>query len=115
MTPISRFLRRKRDAVIPAERPLVVVVVLAEGASLHDAARPPEAETTAGGTLPHLDFELAIRLLDDDGARAENTRSTYIGELRRYAAWLDGRPPPTGRWPNTSPRWTTRAGRPPAP
>ena len=86
MTPISRLLRRKRDADTPAERPLVVVVVLA------DTARTPHAEATPGGTLPHLDFELAIRLLEDDGKSAENTRKTYIG-LRRYAAWLDGRPP----------------------
>ena len=40
-----------------------------------------------------LDFELAIRLLDADEARAENTCRGYAGQLRRYAAWLDGRHP----------------------
>ena len=91
MKPISRLLRRMRDAVTPAERPLVVVLVLADGASLHDAARPPAAEATPGGTLPHLDFELAARLFDD-AAMADNTRKAYAGELRRFETWLDGRP-----------------------
>ena len=92
MKPISRFLRRIRDADRAAERPIVVVVVLAECASLHETARPPEAETTPGGTLPHLDIERAIRVFDDV-PMAENTRKAYVGELRRYRAWLDSRPP----------------------
>ena len=86
MKPISRLLRRMRNAVTPAEQPLVVVVVLAE------PARPPEAEAAPGQTLPHLDIELAIRVFDD-ADMAEETRKSYTGELRRQAKWLDGRPP----------------------
>lgn len=84
MKPIPRLLRRLRDAVTPAERPLVVVFVLAE------PARPPEAETP-GGTLPHLDIELAISVFER-ADMAEETRKSYTGELRRQAEWLDGRP-----------------------
>ena len=86
MTPMSQLLRRMRHAVTPAERPLVVVFVLA------DPARPPPAVATPGGALPHLDFELAISLFDE-AAMADKTRKAYVGQLRRYAAWLDGRPP----------------------
>ena len=84
MKPIPQLLRRLRDAVTPAE-PLVLVFVLAQ------PARPPEAETP-GGTLPHLDIELAIHVFDR-ADMAEETRRSYTGELRRQAEWLDGRPP----------------------
>ncbi|MCY3819236.1 MAG: tyrosine-type recombinase/integrase [Gammaproteobacteria bacterium] len=86
MKLISRLLRRMRDARAPAEPPLVLFVVLADPPRSTMAAAPP------GGTPPHLDFELAIRLLDG-AAMAENTRRAYVGQLRRYEAWLDGRPP----------------------
>ena len=86
MTPISRLLRRLRGAATPTGRSLVLFFLLA------DAARPPGAEATPGGTLPHLDFDLAIRQFDDV-SMAENTRKAYVGELRRYESWLDGRPP----------------------
>ena len=86
MTPISRLLCSTRHGKTPAERPLVVVVVLAE------AVRPPEGHATRGGTVPHLDIELASGLLGDT-ALAESTRETYAGVLRRYEAWLDGRAP----------------------
>ena len=84
MTPMSRFLRSMRYAIAPAERPVIVVVVLA------DPAGPPE--TNATPALPHLDFDLAIRQFDE-AAMAGNTRKAYTGELRRYQSWLDGRPP----------------------
>ena len=85
MTPMSRFLRSMRHAIAPAERPVIMVVVLA------DPTGPPEAKATPG-TLPHLDFDLAIRQFDE-AAMAGNTRKAYAGELRRYESWLDGRPP----------------------
>ena len=86
MKPISRFLRRMRDAATPAQRPLVVVFMLAE------PARPPEAEAAPARTLPHLDIELAIGAFER-ADMPENTRKAYTGELRRQAEWLDGRPP----------------------
>ena len=85
MKPISRFLRRMRDAATPAQRPLVVVFMLAE------PARPPEAEAAPAKTLPHLDIELAIGVFER-ADMPENTRKAYTGELRRQAEWLDGRP-----------------------
>ena len=85
MKLISQLVRRMRDAVTHAERPLVIFV-------LAEPARPPEAEATPGGTLPHLDIELAISVFER-ADMPENTRKAYTGELRRQAAWLDGRPP----------------------
>ncbi|MYD97448.1 MAG: tyrosine-type recombinase/integrase [Gammaproteobacteria bacterium] len=84
MTPISRLLRRTRDAATPCVRPIVLVF-------LADASRP-DSKATPAGTLPHLDFERAIRLFAD-APMAENTRKAYVGQLRRYESWLDGRPP----------------------
>ena len=84
MKPISQLMRRMRDAVTPAERPLVVFVFA-------EPARPPEAETP-GKTLPHLDIELAISVFER-ADMSEETRTSYTGELRRQAEWLDGRPP----------------------
>ena len=85
MNPISQLMRRMRDAVTPAERPLVIFV-------LAEPVRPPEAEAVPAKTLPHLDIELAIGVFER-ADMPENTRKAYTGELRRQAEWLDGRPP----------------------
>ena len=77
--------------VTPAQRPIVVVFVLAETTSTPEADKPPEAEATPDKGLAHLDFDLAVRLFD--GLPAENTRKAYTGALRRYESSLDGRPP----------------------
>ena len=79
------------QAVTPAERPIVAVFVLAERARTPEADRPPEAEATPDNVLPHLDFDLAIRLFDN--LPSGNTRKAYAGGLRRYRSCLDGRPP----------------------
>ncbi|MDE2900580.1 MAG: tyrosine-type recombinase/integrase [Chloroflexota bacterium] len=92
MRAMSRRLHRLPEAVAPAERPIVAVFVLAETPRTPEADRPPEAEATPDKVLPHLDFDLAVRLFDD-AAMAENTRKTYVGQLRRYRSWLVGRPP----------------------
>ncbi|MDE0419924.1 MAG: tyrosine-type recombinase/integrase [Gammaproteobacteria bacterium] len=91
MKAMSRRLHRLPEAVTPAERPIVAVFVLAERARTPEADRPPEAEATPDNVLPHLDFDLAIRLFDN--LPSENTRKAYAGVLRRYRSWLDGRPP----------------------
>ncbi len=80
MKPMSRLLHRMSEAVTPAERPIVVVVVLADTTRTLrtlEADRPPQAEAAPGATLPHLDFDLAIRLFDD--LPSENTRKAYVG------------------------------------
>ena len=92
MRAMSRRLHRMPEAAAPAERPVAVVVVLAETTRTPEADRPPEAEATPDRVLAHLDFDLAVRLFDD-AAMAENTRNKYVGALRRYESWLDGRPP----------------------
>ncbi|MDE0036348.1 MAG: tyrosine-type recombinase/integrase [Gammaproteobacteria bacterium] len=92
MRAMSRRLHRLPEAVIPAERPIAVVVVLAKTTRTPETDRPPEAEATPDKVLPHLDFDLAVRLFDD-AAMAENTRNKYVGALRRYESWLDGRSP----------------------
>ena len=84
MRPISQLMRRMRDAVTPAERPLVVFVFA-------EPVRPPEAEATPVKTLPHLDIELAISVFER-ADMPKSTRKAYTGELRRQAEWLDGRP-----------------------
>ncbi|MYF30015.1 MAG: tyrosine-type recombinase/integrase [Gammaproteobacteria bacterium] len=89
---MSRRLHRLPEAVAPAERPIAVVFVVAETARTPEADRPPEAATAPDKVVPHLDFDLAVRLFED-AAMAENTRRTYVGQLRRYESWLDGRPP----------------------
>ena len=68
-----------------------MVFVLAEATRTPEADRPPAAEPTPDKVLPHLDFDLAVRLFDD--LPAENTRKAYAGALRRYESWLDRRPP----------------------
>ncbi|MCY3839201.1 MAG: tyrosine-type recombinase/integrase [Gammaproteobacteria bacterium] len=90
MKPMSRLLSRMRSPVTPAtpaEQPIVVVFVLPEAIRTPEADRPPEADKV----LPHLDFDLAVRLFDE--LPSGNTRKAYAGALRRYESWLDGRPP----------------------
>ena len=91
MKAMSRRLHRLPEAVAPAERPIVVVFVLAEATSTPEADRPAEAEATPDEVLPHLDFDLAIRLFDE--LPSGNTRKAYTSALRGYESWLDGRPP----------------------
>ena len=91
MRAMSRRLHRMPEAVAPAERPIIMVFVVAEAARTPEADRSPEAEATPDKVLPHLDFDLAVRLFGD--LPAENTRKAYTGALRRYESWLDGRPP----------------------
>ena len=91
MRAMSRRLHRMPEAVAPAERPVVVVFVLAGTTRTPEADRSPEAEATPDKVLPHLDFDLAVRLFDN--LPSGNTRKAYAGVLRRYESWLDGRPP----------------------
>ena len=91
MNPISRLLSRRRCAVAPAEPLIVVVFVPAGTTRTPEAERPPEAEATPDKVLPHLDFDLAVRLFDN--LPSGNTRKAYAGALRRYESWLDRRPP----------------------
>ena len=91
MNAMSRRLHRMPEAVTTAEHPIIVVVLLTETTSTPEAGRPPEAGAKPDKVLPHVDFDLAVRLFD--GLPAENTRKAYVGALRRYESWLDGRPP----------------------
>ncbi|MDE0038102.1 MAG: tyrosine-type recombinase/integrase [Gammaproteobacteria bacterium] len=91
MRAMSRRLHRLPEPVPPAERPVAVVFVLAEATRTPEADRSPEAEAKSDKVLPHLDFDLAVRLFDD--LPSGNTRKAYAGALRRYESWLDGRPP----------------------
>ena len=86
MTLGTTRLAHEDNAEPQADGPFVVLVVL------RPTAAQPESKPTSAANGPHLDIELAIRLLDD-AALAESTRRTYAGALRRYREWLAGRSP----------------------
>ena len=69
---------------MPAGPPLVVVVVV------HVTAKPESGEPAAEEPV-HLDFALALRRLRK-APFAVKTRKLYADALRRFEAWLTGRP-----------------------
>lgn len=71
---------------MPAGPPLFVVVVVRVPAD-----RPESDEPAATEEPVHLDFALALRRLRK-APFAIKTRKLYADALRRFEAWLDGRP-----------------------
>ena len=70
---------------VPAGPPLVVVVVVRVPAGRQQSDEPAAEEPL------HLDFALALRRLHE-AALSPKTRKLYADALRRFEAWLDGRP-----------------------
>ena len=90
MTPGSIPQAHHGNPTLPTEhvglRPLLLVFVRGVARRLERNPR------SAARTLACLDIGLAIRQLHT-AALASTTRKTYIGALRRFDDWLDGRPP----------------------